>query len=209
VKLSVPPAPSFDVTLFAIVWPAMKLIVELVGLTIGSGPMNTNPTAVGSVIVRLPEIPTAVGGTLSVMSLGNWLTTVKVRGTPLWNGFDRPMLFRVSRTRLGESGTYPDERTAELGEALTPAATPTDAPIRATPTAKANNPRPTPVGRANLGTLKRAIGFPLVHTETPGVRLRLVTHSSVYSALLESSLIGRDGKRCKMIATLSSSMSAP
>jgi hypothetical protein len=110
--LRTPPVPNFDVTLFAIVWPTMKLMVELVGLTIGSGPRNTNPTAVGSVIVRLPEIPIAVDGTLSVMSLGNWLTTVKLRGTPLTNGLERPMLFRVSRTRLGESGTYEDGRTA-------------------------------------------------------------------------------------------------
>ena len=68
VTLSVPLVPSADVTPFAIVWCAPKLMVDVVGLVIGTGPRDTKPAVVGSVMVRLPVIPMAVVGTLRVRS---------------------------------------------------------------------------------------------------------------------------------------------
>ena len=90
VAASLPSVLRGTVRLFARIWPLAKLIVDVGGATILSGPRYTAQELVELTTVRLPVTAVALVGTPPRPQ------TRKLRGTPF--------LIRVSRSRAGVRG---------------------------------------------------------------------------------------------------------
>src|SRR6185503_20625842 len=93
VALRVPPEPSATVTPLARLSPTGKLMVEVVGLAVELGPRKPAPSMFWLVTVKLPVTATAPEGTPPRPLTWN------VRGTQPTNLPDRPLAYRLSRSR--------------------------------------------------------------------------------------------------------------
>jgi len=97
---SVPVALRATVRLLALISPGLKLIVEVVGFAIGSGPRYTAQEKLEFTTVTLPVTALALPGTPPRPA------TAKVAGVLARIFPERPLLTRVSRSRAGAVGWY-------------------------------------------------------------------------------------------------------
>src|ERR1035437_1139784 len=98
VALSVPPAPRETVRLLPLTSPALKLIVEVDGLAVATGPRYTAQEKVGLTTVTLPVTA------LALLGMPPRPATWNVAGVLARSLLPRPLPARVSRTRDGVMG---------------------------------------------------------------------------------------------------------
>jgi hypothetical protein len=99
VRATVPPGETGAVTPLARVSAAGKFSVDVLGLAVGSSVRATQPAELVLTTVRLPVIAAAVDGTVLPG------TRVSTLGVPETKGPASPVMTRLSRARLGTSGT--------------------------------------------------------------------------------------------------------
>src|SRR5450759_5250527 len=99
VALMVPVVLRATVSPLALISPALKLIVEVVGLAIGSGPRYTAQEYVELTTVTLPVTAVAPAG--MGLPARVWLVTANVAGVLATSLPERPLPDRLSSRRVG------------------------------------------------------------------------------------------------------------
>jgi len=94
-----PPSPSATVRPLALMSPALKLIVEVDGVAVGSGPTKTAHELVSLTTVTLPVTAVAPTGAYALPMI--WKETGVLAG----NLPEKPLATRVSSRRDGGRGT--------------------------------------------------------------------------------------------------------